>query len=298
LNTTLESLQQLIVPLGIEWELVVINNNCTDDTDEVIAQFADGLPIRSLHEKRQGLSNARNCAVDAAKGEYIVWTDDDVIVEPNWLVAYVNAIRTWPNASLFGGPIHLKLEGHSPSWVSEMLCDVELAGVYGQRDLSSVPIRLSLSGWIMPYGPNLCIRTQEQRIFRYNPRIGRCKNQQIRGEETAVVRTMLESGAEGWWVPEAIVRHVITEDLQTQAHVRRYFIGLGQSYTRENPKAKFASCLQVPRLLLSAVKWEVRFQTSRFRKRPKIWLQDLRTASLCWGRLIESLRCGSRVAGW
>src|SRR6516225_8873209 len=94
LNVTLKSLQQLIVPSGIKWELVVINNNCTDDTDEVIARFADGLPIRLLHEKRQGLSNARNCAVKAAKGEYTVWTDDDVIVDSNWLVAYVNAIRT------------------------------------------------------------------------------------------------------------------------------------------------------------------------------------------------------------
>jgi glycosyltransferase involved in cell wall biosynthesis len=206
LNVTLKSLQQLTVPSGIEWELVVINNNCTDDTDEVVAQFADDVPIRLLHEKRQGLSNARNCAVDAAKGEYIVWTDDDVIIDPNWLVAYVNAIRTWPNASLFGGPIHLKLEGHSPSWVSEMLCDVELAGVYAQRDLSSLPI------------------------------------------------------------------------------------GLGQEDIRKNPKSEFAGCLEVPRLLLSAVKWELRFQASRLRKRPKIWLQDLRTASICWGRLIEFWR--------
>ena len=121
LRATLLSLQQLIIPPGIDWELLIVNNNCTDDTDEVIEQFADGLPIRLLHEKRQGLSNARNCAVEAAKGDYILWTDDDVIVDPNWLVAYVNAIRTWPNATLFGGPIKLKLEGNPPSWLLEML---------------------------------------------------------------------------------------------------------------------------------------------------------------------------------
>ena len=130
LRATLLSLQQLIVPSGIDWELLIVNNNCTDNTDEVIEQFADGLPIRLLHEKRQGLSNARNCAVEAAKGDYILWTDDDVIVDPNWLVAYVNAIRTWPNATLFGGPIKLKLEGNPPSWLPEMLCDERLRRLY------------------------------------------------------------------------------------------------------------------------------------------------------------------------
>src|SRR6478752_2238901 len=88
LRATLLSLRQLLIPPGIDWELVIVNNNCTDDTNEVIEQFADGLPILLLHERRQGLSNSRNCAVQGAKGDYILWTDDDVIVDPNWLLAY------------------------------------------------------------------------------------------------------------------------------------------------------------------------------------------------------------------
>jgi len=68
--------------------------------------------IRLLHEKRQGLSNARDCAVANAKDDYVLWTDDDVIVEPNWLVAYTDAFRIWPKATLFGGPIKLKLAGN------------------------------------------------------------------------------------------------------------------------------------------------------------------------------------------
>jgi glycosyltransferase involved in cell wall biosynthesis len=299
LSATLLSLQQLTIPPGIDWEVLIVNNNCADDTDEVVERFADRLPIRLLHEKRQGLSNARNCAVEAAKGDYILWTDDDVIVDPNWLVAYVNASRTWPNAALFGGPIKLKLEGNPPPWLTEMLCDESLASVYAHRDLGSIPIKLNSTKWTsIPYGANLCIRMREQQDFRYNPQLGRCGNAQIRGEETALVRTMLDSGAEGWWVPDAIVHHVITQDLQTQAHLRRYFLGLGRSFTREGPKdsnPKLTSFLCALRLLLSAIKWELRFQVNRLREPPKIWFEDLRSASIRWGELVEFLRFSSET---
>ena len=171
-----------------------------------------------------------------------------------------------------------------------MLCDWRLASVYAHRDLSNTPIKLNWKKGIVPYGANLCIRVREQRNFHYNPYLGRCRNEQIRGEETAVVRTMLDSGAEGWWLPDAVVYHVVTEDLQTQAHLRKYFLGIGRSYVREDPKPRLASLFRALSLLLPAVRWELRFQLSRLRKQPKIWFENLRAASICWGRLYEFLR--------
>lgn len=289
LGTTISSLEQLEVPADIHWEVLIVNNGCTDDTDQVVRQFSDRLPIRLLHEKQQGLSNARNCAIDAAKGDYILWTDDDVIVDPSWLVAYANAFRTWPHAALFDGPIKLKLLGSPPPWLPEMLGDESLASVYAHRDLSNTPIRLDLTIAI-PYGPNLCIRTREQRKYRYNPYLGRHGNQQVRGEETAVVRAIIDLGAEGWWVPDAIVHHVIAEHLQTQAHLRRYFMGLGRSYVRREDPSRRLAFSGALRLLLSTLKSELRFRMSQLTQPPKIWLEDLRTASIRWGRLFEFLK--------
>jgi glycosyltransferase involved in cell wall biosynthesis len=290
LRATLLSLQQLVAPSGIDWELIIVDNNCSDDTDEVIAHFADGLPIRLLREIRQGHSYARNCAVAAARGDYILWTDDDVIVDPYWLVAYANALRTWPKAALFGGPIKLELKGNPPSWFAELLIEEDFTTVYAHRDLSNVPIKLNLKRGLVPYGANLCIRMREQRNLLYNPRLGRCRSEQIRGEEVEVVRTLLDSGSEGWWVPNAIVRHVIAEDLQTQAHLRKYFVGLGRRYVREDPKRKLASFFRAMRLLMPATWLELRFQVNRLKEPPKIWFKDLSAASICWGRLIELLR--------
>jgi glycosyltransferase involved in cell wall biosynthesis len=288
LRGTLLSLQQLTIPPAINWEVLIVNNNCTDDTDEVVQQFANRLPIRLLHERQQGLSNARNCAIAGAKGDYILWTDDDVIVDPNWLLAYASAARTWPKAALFGGPIKLKLEGNPPAWLPELLSDWRFTTVYAHRDLSKIPVKLNSES--IPYGANLCIRMREQRNFSYNPSLGRRGNGQIRGEETDVVMRMLDSGAEGWWVPGAIVHHVVNEKLQTQSHLRKYFIGLGRSYVRCHEGPSRNPAFRALRLLLSALWGELRFQMNRLRKRPKIWFEDLRWASHRWGELLEFLR--------
>ena len=103
LRRTLDSLVAMHLLTGFSWEVLVVNNNCTDHTDDVIKDFTDRLPVRRLFEPQQGQSRARNCAIDAAKGDYIVWTDDDVVVDPGWLIAYVDAFRRWPNAAVFGG---------------------------------------------------------------------------------------------------------------------------------------------------------------------------------------------------
>src|SRR4051812_4932182 len=96
LDRTLTSMRHLVIPEGVEWEILVVNNNCTDDTDDVLSRHFAGLPLRRVFEPRQGLSNARNAAIDVAAGELICWTDDDVLVDPGWLSAYVEAASRWP----------------------------------------------------------------------------------------------------------------------------------------------------------------------------------------------------------
>lgn len=81
LRQTLENMTKLLIPPGVEWELLVVNNNCSDATDEVIDSFSARLPIRRVFEAKPGLSNARNAAVRQARGEYVLWTDDDICVE-------------------------------------------------------------------------------------------------------------------------------------------------------------------------------------------------------------------------
>lgn len=85
LDRALTEMTRLSIPAGIEWELVIVDNNCSDETPEVIARHAEQLPLERLSEPVQGLSHARNRAIRAARGDIVLWTDDDALVDLGWL---------------------------------------------------------------------------------------------------------------------------------------------------------------------------------------------------------------------
>jgi glycosyltransferase involved in cell wall biosynthesis len=221
LRRTLNSLATMRVPVDLSWEIIVVNNGCTDDTDEIIASFVERLPIRREVEPRRGVSRARNRAVDAAKGEYIIWTDDDVVVDPGWLSAYVEAFHRWPSAALFGGPIIPRYETPTVRWLSS--CEQIIDIVYAVRDFGDAPFRLSNKDGRYPFGANFAVRRVEQNKCRYDTELGRAPGQERLGDETSVIRPLLAAGAIGYWLPDARVEHCIGHERQTTAYIARYF---------------------------------------------------------------------------
>jgi len=226
LRRTLDSLAAMQVPEDLVWEVVVVNNNSPDHTDAVIAAFADRLPIRREFEPQPGASHARNRAIEVAKGDYFVWTDDDVVVEPGWLAAYVEAFGCWPEAAVFGGSIRARYEEPVAKWVAES--EALLGAPYCIRDLGSEPIPLSPAGNRLPLGANFALRSAEQRAFRYDPELGPSPTSQRRGEEHDVIERILHSGGVGYPVPAARVEHCIGHERQTVRYLTRYFAGSGE----------------------------------------------------------------------
>ena len=222
LRRALEQMTRLFIPPGVDWELLVVNNNCTDATDEVIASFSTRLPVRRLFEPQPGLSNARNTAVYGARGKYILWTDDDVLVDPNWLAAYARAFETWPDAVFFGGPVRPWFAVPPPAWLEQIWSRV--ASAYAMRDLGDRALRFD-GGDHIPYGANFATRDKEQRCYLYDPQLGRKPGTNIVGEETTLLNTLLAQGYDGWWVPDAVVHHYIPPERMTVRHLRKYFFG-------------------------------------------------------------------------
>ena len=288
LRNTLTSLQGMNVPAGIDWEVVVVNNNCTDDTAEVIGGFAKTLPIRTVLEAQQGHSYARNRAVVEARGDYILWTDDDVVVDAQWLVAYADAFRNWPDSAVFGGPISVMFEGTPPAWlVTALRQDGRLASAYAARDLGTEPISLEVKGYKLPFGANFALRMQEQRKVSYDPRFGLVKDGNVRGEETDVVTKILNSGANGRWIPNASVRHVIPEQRQTATYLRDYFMRVGRGTARAGSAPVSNSVMGAPRWVWrAAIGSGARYLLKRSYS-SEIWCRELRDASLYWGMLSE-----------
>jgi glycosyltransferase involved in cell wall biosynthesis len=228
LRRTLNSLAAMRLPSGdVAWEVVIVNNNCSDDTDLVIKAFADRLPIRREFEPQRGLSRARNRAVDAASGDYIVWTDDDVVVDPGWLAAYVEAFHRRPEAAVFGGRIIPRYAAPVPKWLFES--ETVVPGMLAIRDFGDAELPLSIAGDRLPYGPNFAVLATAQRAFRYDPQLGHGPRQRRRGEETDVVTRILQSGATGYWVPAARVEHCLSPGMQTTRYVASFCATIGET---------------------------------------------------------------------
>jgi glycosyltransferase involved in cell wall biosynthesis len=232
LTRVLASMAELAVPEELVWELLVVDNGSTDRTAEIVEGFVHSLPIRRVLEPKAGLSHARNRGIAEARGDYIVWTDDDVLVHRGWLAAYVAAFRRHPSATFFGGRIDPMLEPPTPPWFQENL-DL-LAGLTVKRDFGPNELTFSLEGDSLPFGANYAVRAADQRRFPYDVRLGVSPAFRRSGEETAVLRALLRSGCVGWWVPDAIITHVLPPTRQTSAHVVDHFRALGQTWAYLN----------------------------------------------------------------
>ncbi|MBA2355947.1 MAG: glycosyltransferase family 2 protein, partial [Acidobacteria bacterium] len=190
LRETLEAMTRMRAA-GIEWELLVVDNNCTDDTSQVIASFAQRLPIRGLRESTPGLSAARNTAVAAARGRHIIWTDDDVLVDDAWLVEYARAFARWPDAAVFGGPIEPWFDGEPPRWLRDVFPEVSYA--YAACDFGNQELGLRDPDRL-PYGANMAFLLSAQREAPYDTRIGVRPSSRVGGEETTAIAAVLQRG--------------------------------------------------------------------------------------------------------
>src|SRR5258706_15464470 len=106
LDQTLSKMANLVIRPSLKWELLIIDNNCTDDTSAVVQKHTAVLPIRFILEPKQGQSNARNRALLEADSDWVLFTDDDVLVDPNWLATYEKAAAdAGDDVVLLGGDI-------------------------------------------------------------------------------------------------------------------------------------------------------------------------------------------------
>lgn len=285
IGATLDSLAALEPPSGVRHEVLVVDNASTDRTSAVLSGYAQRLPLRVVQEPVVGLSHARNRAVAEARGRYLLWTDDDVTVAPDWLAAYWAAFCRHPEAAIFGGPIlPLFAEPGPPRWIRNNL--PRLRGTFALRDLGPQEQPLTPDPERTPYGANYAVRLAEQRTVLYDPDLGRRGMVFRGGEETEVLLALLQAGGKGWWVPGARVWHRIPRTRQKRAYVAARVTSSG--YRREAAQAVLHPRRRAVAL---ATRW-VRHAVLAWLTRPAagaVHMRHLRAAAKVKGRLAARL---------
>ena len=226
LARALNSFNHCQIPTAVNWELLVVDNNSTDHTEATVRAFQDKLPLRSVFEPLQGINHARNRGLAEAKGELLLFTDDDVEVDKQWLSALWQAARHDPEAVFLGGRIQPRYEAAPPRWFRDNAATV-LSAVAVQFDLGEIERRLTPDDRHLFYGANMAFRSE---VFRTGLRFpvstasgtdGRTLR--IRRDETQLLEELRARGCVGRYVPQAVIYHWLTAERLTRAYVRHWF---------------------------------------------------------------------------
>jgi glycosyltransferase involved in cell wall biosynthesis len=286
---TLRSFTQLDIPAGLEWEVVVVNNNSPDNTAEVLESFTSRLPLRNFLETNQGIAHARNRAAREARGDIILWTDDDVQVKPNWVRDYMSAIAAHPECGFFGGPVELDFDGSPPAWLVAGLDTV--GGALGQvRVTDDCAIGITAQ---LPFNCNMAVKREYHLARPYDTRYGRSAGSLLSGEETVFMQELLRAGVKGWWVPQVPVLHSVPVERQTISHIRKALNGVGHELGIRSPATGKIRIRGVPLWLWrEAIGNELKFRLGRFSGSER-WHSHFVTATIAWGRIERALQIRS-----
>jgi glycosyltransferase involved in cell wall biosynthesis len=233
LAKTLESLTASALPDSVKWEVLVVDNNSTDHTREVVEDFCGRYPdlLRYVFEPQPGKSFALNTGVREAQGDVLAFLDDDVTVEPTWLQNLTASLqegewagvggRTLP-AQTFSPPRWLSIE--EPHNLGGVLCAL--------FDLGDQPRELDRA----PYGTNMAFQKkmfQKYGLFRTD--LGPSPNRETPrpNEDTEFGRRLMAAGECLRYEPSAVVYHEVPQDRLKKEYFLAWWFDYGRAATRE-----------------------------------------------------------------
>jgi len=233
LRETLAALQAANPPGDCAVEIIIVDNNSTDNTQAVVAEStaAGPLPIVSLKEPRQGKSFALNLGLAHATGDVVALTDDDVIPPRDWLERIVEGFRERDVTFVFGKVLPRWGRVPPPELMSTAAQDIwgPLAIVdYGD---TSADYLAENTGQRLPIGANLAFRRDALvRVGGWRTDLGKVNNTLVSGEDHEIFMRLRRYGLyAGFYDPLIRVRHFVPAERLTRKYFRRWFYWHGKT---------------------------------------------------------------------
>jgi glycosyltransferase involved in cell wall biosynthesis len=231
LARTLESLAGLPAGVPAPWDVLIVDNNSTDDTPAVVARAGATFPVplRRIFEPRPGKSIALNTALAETTADVIVFTDDDVRVPAHWIDAAVTPLLAAGGPDYTGGPARPWWEASPPAWLD---LSGRLSAPLAIVDYGSERCIFEERGAI-PLGVNMAVRRSLiERAGGFNPELGRTGNSLLGQEQAEFFHRSRAAGGSGWYVPEMWVEHFVPASRVTFRYFARWWYWKGVSQRR------------------------------------------------------------------
>lgn len=249
LPDTLKTLKKSILASGKETEVIVINNNSSDNTDEVVSKFIENnqdISLKLVHESRPGLSYARNAGLRSARGDILCFLDDDVFVPEEWLGEICKTFENFHDCAL-AGKIALSFpEVKKPDWL-----DSRYYGFFSEYDHGGKDKALSKGSGF--YGANFVLtRKIYETVGGFNENLGRQKGNLLSGEDGEYSKRIWDEGFSVAYCANGVVLHrVHPERITFRWFYRRYFWEGVSSYYKPKNHYPLYPLRRIPKLISS-----------------------------------------------
>ena len=229
LDRTLSTIAKQQVDPSIEWSVLVVDNNSTDETSAVVRRIAfnSSIPgLRVVHEPQQGLSYARRRAVRESLSQLIAFVDDDCLLSPDWVQQAVSFCQSHPKAGAVGGKVQLLWE------VPPDEALLQFGGYLAQQDRGDLPLQMPSSGPTYLVGAGLVLRRTPLLASGWVEKMaltGRLGLTLTAGDDSEMVLRIRNAGYEIWYNPAMQLNHYIPQRRISVDYLCRLLRGIGQS---------------------------------------------------------------------
>jgi glycosyltransferase involved in cell wall biosynthesis len=208
------------------FEVILIDNNSPGNTRELFQIFSEVNPyIKTRYEleKNQGLSYARNRAIQIAEYDFITFLDDDAFIQEDYLEKCLLAFSENPRIDVLGGKIILHYESIIPDWENKYLNSI--LGYFNRGEQA-----FTFDKKAYPRGSNMTFkRAVFSKIGLFNVALGRTDKSMIGGEEKELFDRAYSANLMVFYDPKVVVFHSVPVERTFPVFVRRQAIGIGMS---------------------------------------------------------------------
>ncbi|AFY50942.1 glycosyl transferase [Nostoc sp. PCC 7524] len=229
LPQVLERLRNQIDLHNINWEIIVIDNNSTDGTSQLIKdyqnQWSSYLKLHYYFEPEQGLAFARNKAIQEANGEFIGFLDDDNLPANDWVISAYEFGQKYPKAGAYSSQIHGLFEVEPSAQLKPIIFYLAI----NERGSQAMLYEPRQKGF--PPGAGLVVRRQvwkdcvPNRLFL----VGRVGTSMLAGEDAEALSYIYQAGWEIWYNPAMVVEHIIPHWRLERSYLISLMRGIGLS---------------------------------------------------------------------
>jgi glycosyltransferase involved in cell wall biosynthesis len=275
LANALENIAASRMPASVDWDVLVVDNNSSDDTRHVVENISQRHPgrFRYLFEPRPGKSNALNLGIRQSRGDILAFTDDDVVIPPDWLQNVTAPLRSGEWGGV-GGKILPQWPCPPPVWLPRRKRDALAPLIY--FDYGDGPAELTTS----PFGANMAYRKELfEKYGGFRTDLGISPSSYVGNEDSELGNRLLAAGVRFCYEPSALLYHPVTPNRLKKDYFLEWHYTKAQGSIRQFgilPGTKYFICgvplYLVRRLIMWTLRWHLAIKPSpRFESKCIVW---------------------------